>query len=87
MGIRYLVVRGEGTAPTLQQIQQDFGSEQTTIVATKDNTIINIQNFNPNGTVSELPGMAGDSYTFSHDNGIDLFSSSLITTENPVIVY
>lgn len=92
LGVRYLVVRGEGTAPTLQQTQLGFGSEQTTIVTTKDNTILTIRNFNPNGTISGLPinvniGNAGGSYTFYHGNGLDLFSSSLITAENPVIVY
>lgn len=92
LGIRYLVVRGEGTPATPQQAQQGFGSEQTTIVTTRDNTIITVQNFNPNGTPFGPPfsmnlGVAGDSYTFYHGNGIDLFSSSLITAENPVIVY
>ena len=92
LGVRYLVVRGEGTSPTQQQAQQGFGSEQTTIVTTKDDTIITVQNFNPNGTPFGAPfsinlGLAGDSYTFYHGNGIDLFSSSLITAENPVIVY
>lgn len=92
LGTKYMVVRGEGAAPNLAQAQQGFGSEQTTVVSTKDNTILTIQNYNPNGTVfgppiSVMMGLAGDSYTFYHGNGIDLFSSSIITAENPVIVY
>lgn len=92
LDVRYLVVRGEGTPATPQQTQQGFGSEQTTIVATKDDTIITIQNFNPNGTAAGPPintiiGLAGGSYTFNHGNGTDLFSSSLIIAEKPVIVY
>ena len=92
LGLRYLVVRGEGTPPTQQQAQQGFGPEQTTIVTTKDNTIITVQNFNQNGTLFGPPfsinlGVAGDTYTFYHGDGLNLFSSSLITAENPVIVY
>lgn len=91
LGTKYMVVRGEGSVPTIAQSQQGFGSEQTTIVASKNNTIITIQNFNANGTVAGAPLSmflnAGDSYTFYHGNGLDLLSSSMITSDQPIIVY
>lgn len=92
LGNKYLVVRGEGTAPTPQQIQQGFGSEQTTVVASKDNTVLNMQHFNANGTPFGAPFTvnlfnAGETFTFYHGNGQDLFSSTLITSDNNVIVF
>lgn len=92
LGNKYMVVRGEGTAPTTSQVPLGYGSEQTTIVATKPNTTITIQNFNANGsvfgtTINQTLTNAGSSYTFYHGNGSTLFSSSFINSNNPIIVY
>lgn len=92
LGTKYMVVRGEGTAPTASQIPLGYGSEQTTIVATQPNTTLTINNFNANGsasgtTINQTLATAGASYTFYHGNGTSLFSSSIINSTNPVIVY
>ena len=92
LGQKYMVVRGEGTVPNNQQQQSGFGPEQTTIVATEANTAITIQNFNADGTVFGAQvtvnlANAGNSYTFYHGNGTDLFSSSLIDSDKSIVVY
>lgn len=92
LGRNYMVVRGEGTAPNPQQANQFFGSEQTTVIAAEPNTALTIQHFNPDGTPFGVPfpitlPSAGESFSFYHGNGQDPFSSSLITSNNPVIVY
>lgn len=91
LGTKYMVVRGDGTVPTLVQQTSGFGSEQTTVVGTQNGTVVTLQHFNPNGTQFGPPFSlflnAGDFYTFYHGNGIDLYSSSIITSDFPVIVY
>lgn len=92
LGKNYMVVRGEGTPPNLAQIAQNFGPEQTVVVATEPNTVVTVRHFNPNGSPFGTPvamnlAAAGDVFTFYHGNGLDLFSSSLITANNPVVVY
>ncbi len=92
LGTQYLVVRGDGTAPNASQSSLKYGSEQSLIVATQNNTIITIENFNPQGiplgtlTTVTLTN-AGDYYSFYHGDGIEIFSSSLINSTLPIIVY
>ncbi|WP_413511461.1 gliding motility-associated C-terminal domain-containing protein [Myroides odoratus] len=92
LGHRYLVVRGEGTVPTDAQRNQFLGSEQSLIVATKDNTTITISSFTAQGTLTGTPitqvlANAGDFYSFYHGDGRNANSSSLIESTNDVIVY
>ncbi|MGS4346563.1 gliding motility-associated C-terminal domain-containing protein [Myroides odoratus] len=92
LGNRYLVVRGEGTIPNDTQRNQFLGSEQSLIVATKDNTTVTIKNFTPQGvetgtTVTQVLANAGDYYSFYHGDGRNPNSSSLVVSDNEVIVY
>ena len=92
LGNRYLVVRGEGTIPNTTQRNQFLGSEQSLIVSTKDNTTVTISSFNAQGAATGAPitqvlANAGDYYSFYHGDGINANSSSLIVSDNEVIVY
>ena len=92
LGKNYLVVRGDGTVPTTEQQALFYGSEQSLVVATADNTTLTIQHFNADGTVigtaiTEMLLNAGDFYSFYHGDGQNQYSSSLITSSEPVIVY
>lgn len=92
LGTKYMVVRGEGTPATAGQQPVGYGSEQTTVVATEPNTIISVNHFSPNGTAFGAPitqnlGFAGQTYTFYHGDGANLFSTSLIEADKPIIVY
>ncbi|MBB1148784.1 gliding motility-associated C-terminal domain-containing protein [Myroides sp. NP-2] len=92
LGNRYLVVRGEGTIPNTTQRNQFLGSEQSLIVSTKDNTTVTISSFNAQGaatgaTITQVLANAGDYYSFYHGDGINANSSSLIVSDNEVIVY
>lgn len=92
LGTKYLVVRGKGTAATAAQAQLEYGSEQTTIVITEPNTTLTVQHFNPNGSVFGTPitrtyNTAGSIYSFYHGNGNDQFSTSLVNSDKPIIVY
>lgn len=92
LGNRYLVVRGEGTIPNDTQRSQFLGSEQSLIVATKDNTTVTIQSYTPQGVetgtmVTQVLANAGDYYSFYHGDGRNPNSSSLVVSDNEVIVY
>lgn len=92
LGNQYLVVRGDGTAPTANQQTLFYGSEQSLIVASQDETVINVQHFAMNGTPFGTPttitlNNAGDFYTFYHGDGQNKYSASLINSDKPVIVY
>lgn len=92
LGNRYLVVRGEGTIPNDTQRNQFLGSEQSLIVATQDNTTVTIKNFTPQGVetgtmVTRVLANAGDYYSFYHGDGRNPNSSSLVVSDNEVIVY
>lgn len=92
LGSRYLVVRGEGTIPNDFQRSQFLGSEQSLIVATKDNTTVTIKSFTAQGVSTGAPvtrvlANAGDFYSFYHGDGTNANSSSLIEADNEVIVY
>src|SRR5690606_23862360 len=91
LGTKYMVVRGEGTPATAGQQPVGYGSEQTTVVATEPNTIISINHFSPNGTAFGAPitlnlGFPGQTYTFYHGDGANLFSTSLIDADKANIV-
>ncbi len=92
LGSRYLVVRGEGSIPNDTQRSQFLGSEQSLIVATKDNTTVTIRSFTAQGVATGTPvtqvlANAGDYYSFYHGDGTNANSSSLIVADNEVIVY
>ncbi|MGG5506533.1 MULTISPECIES: DUF7507 domain-containing protein [unclassified Myroides] len=92
LGSRYLVVRGEGAVPTDSQRTQSLGPEQSLIVATKDNTTITIQSYTAQGAasgalVTQVLANAGDYYSFYHGDGINRNSSSLIVSDQEIIVY
>lgn len=92
LGNQYLVVRGDGTAPDAEQAALFYGSEQSLIVASQNNTTITIENFDPEGVQSGnlttvVLDNAGDYYSFYHGDGAQKFSSSLIKSDLPVIVY
>lgn len=91
LGTQYLVVRGEGTAPTASQEALFYGSEQSVVIASEANTVITLTNFSANGTqISTSTAtllMAGDFYTFYHGDGQNAYSSTQISSTNPVIVY
>lgn len=92
LGNQYLVVRGDGTAPTESQRRLFYGSEQSLIVASQDETVITIQHFKIDGTpfgtqVTLTLNNAGDFYSFYHGDGQTKYSASLINSDKPVIVY
>lgn len=92
LGTKYLVVRGEGAIPTTAQRNSFFGSEQSLIVATQNNTTVTIQNFTPAGVamgapITQMLVNEGDFYSFYHGDGLSLNSSSLIISDKEVIVY
>lgn len=92
LGRQYLVVRGNGTAPQNDtQKNMWYGSEQTMIIAAEDETVVTIQNYNGQGnSVGEEMTWtfnAGDFDTFYHGDGANQYSSSLIISNKPIIVY
>lgn len=94
LGNKYLIVRGWGYAATQAHQNNRYGGEQTTIIATQDNTVIEIVNYAANGTISPLnPAqtvaipLAGGHHTFYHGDKTNPLSSSLVVSDKPVIVY
>ena len=91
LGKQYLVVRGEGTVPTTAQQSLYYGPEQTVVVASQPNTTLTITNFSAAGiqidTNTYTLVNAGDYHTFYHGDGVNPYSSSLIVSSQPVIVY
>ena len=95
LGTKYLVVRGPGFAATQNQKNNKYGGEQTTVVATQDNTTVTVVHYNADGTVTPNainPSItqtinAGEYVPFYHGDAQYALSSSLIETDKPVIVY
>lgn len=91
LGTQYLVVRGQGTAPTASQATLLYGSEQTVIIASQPNTTITITTYSATGvqlnTSTTTLAAVGDYHTFYHGDGQNAYSSSLITSTAPVVVY
>lgn len=90
LGTKYLVVRGNGTAPNTNQANLQYGSEQTVVIASQPNTTLTISHYTAAGalinTVTEVLPNEGSFYTFYHGNNA-AFSSSLIESTAPVVVY
>lgn len=91
LGTQYLVVRGEGTAPTPSQAALLYGSEQTVIIASQPNTEVTITTYSAMGieltTTSITLASVGSYYSFYHGDGLNAYSSSLISSSAPIIVY
>lgn len=94
LGTKYLIVRGWGYAATQAHQNNKYGGEQTTIVATEDNTVIQLAHYAANGAVSPLnPAqtitipLAGGIHTFYHGDKTNPLSSSLVISDKPIIVY
>lgn len=94
LGNKYLIVRGWGLAATQAHQNNRYGGEQTTIIASQDNTVLEIVNYAANGTISPLnPAetvtipLAGGHHTFYHGDKTNPLSSSLVVSDKPIIVY
>lgn len=86
LGKNYIIVRGNGTPGALTNYP-----EQSTIIATQPNTVIEISNYTPQGifinTTTQTIANAGGSYTFHHGDAQNLYSSSYVEAEKPIIIY
>src|SRR5690554_206187 len=87
LGTQYMVVRGSGTAGTGAD-----HPEQTTIVATEPNTVVEVTHFNAEGiqigaTITYNLNVAGNFQTFHHGDTSTQYSSSFIQSNNPIVVY
>jgi uncharacterized repeat protein (TIGR01451 family)/gliding motility-associated-like protein len=86
LGTRYIVVRGSGTVGTGTTLP-----EQSTIIATEDNTQVTVTNYNENGTFVNTityPLANGGSYqSIHHGDAINRYSSSIIEADKPIAVY
>ena len=86
LGSTYMVIRGGGEADMTAN-----APEQTTIIASQDNTIVEVTDYMDDGTeigttVYTLAN-AGDFETFHHGDGQNQYSSSLVESDQPVVVY
>ncbi len=86
LGLQYLVVRGEGEPGTTLS-----HPEQSTFVATEDGTVVTVKNYTKfgvliNQTTHNL-ALAGNFASIHHGDAINKLSSSLITSNKPIIVY
>ncbi|MBL0735617.1 gliding motility-associated C-terminal domain-containing protein [Flavobacterium sp. GN10] len=82
LGTEYFLERGKGNNT----------AEQTTVVVTKDNTVLTITTYGTNGNVVGSPIVtsslnAGQSYTFRNGVSGTAFTSSRISATNNVAVY
>lgn len=86
LGMQYLVVRGNGaigTGPT--------HPEQSTFIAAQDNTVVTVKNYSPTGVLLNQNNYnlntAGNFASIHHGDATNMLSSSLITSNKPIIVY
>lgn len=86
LGQQYLVVRGNGvtgTGPT--------HPEQSTFIAAQDSTVVTVKNYSPLGVLlnqnNYTLNTAGNFATIHHGDATNMLSSSLITSNKPIIVY
>jgi PKD repeat protein len=77
LGNIYVVVRSNGNA----------GYERTTIVASQANTTVTVKVPSTNATTNYTLTNAGDFVTIANGDGTTPYSTSYITTNNPVAVY
>ena len=85
-GTNYIVIRGKGTPGT-----NTYLPEQSTIIATQNNTTVEVKNYNNLGlfisTTSYTLVNAGDYQTIFHGDSATIYSSSNIIATRPVVVY
>ena len=85
-GTNYIIVRGRGTPGT-----STYLPEQSTIIATQYNTTVNVVNYNnlgiSIGNASYTLVNAGDYTTIFHGDGVNIYSSSNVTSNKPVVIY
>ncbi|MFY7964502.1 MAG: Ig-like domain-containing protein [Chitinophagaceae bacterium] len=77
LGTTYVVVRSNGVA----------GYERTTIVATQPNTTVTVLVPSTNTTANYTLTSAGSYITINNGDGLTAYTTSYITTSNPVAVY
>ena len=85
-GSNYIIVRGKGSQGT-----DTFLPEQSTIIATQNNTTVNVVNYNnlgiSIGSTSYTLANAGDYTSIFHGDAINIYSSSNVTSSKPVVIY
>ncbi len=85
-GTNYIIVRGKGTPGTSTNLP-----EQSTIIATQNNTSVNVVNYNDLGisigNSSYNLVNAGDYITIFHGDGATIYSSSNVISTKPVVIY
>ena len=95
LGTDYLIVRGEGRAanPTSTRLTNHSNfPEQTSIIATEDNTEIKLQHFDPTGNEITSPTQPlitlnkGQSHTFHHGDSLNPYSTSFIKATKKILV-
>lgn len=87
LGTDYLIVRGEGRAGTASNFP-----EQTSIIATEDNTQITLRHFNPAGLEITSPTQPvitlnkGETHTFHQGDAVNAYSTSSIKATKKILV-
>ena len=85
-GTNYIIVRGKGTPGASTNLP-----EQSTIIATQNNTTVNVVNYNNLGTSigsnTYTLVNAGDYTSIFHGDGSNIYSSSNVTSNKPVVIY
>ena len=86
LGMLYMLVRGNGTAGTGPN-----HPEQSTIIASQANTIVNVINYNAAGTQISTAtynlANAGSYVSIHHGDAATIYSSSFVNADKPVVVY
>jgi trimeric autotransporter adhesin len=86
LGNDYIVVRGTGTGGT-----QTYYPEQTTFVATENNTSVTVKNYYDTGveisSTTYTLASAGDYQTFFHGDANNPYSSSSISSNKKIAVF
>ncbi|MCC9065368.1 DUF7507 domain-containing protein [Flavobacterium piscisymbiosum] len=86
LGTKYIVVRGSGTAGTGANLP-----EQSTIIASEENTQVTVTNYAPNGafinTTTFTLASGGSYHSIHHGDANNRYSSSIIESNKPIAVY
>ncbi len=86
LGMQYLVVRGNGARGT-----GATHPEQSTFIAAQDSTVVTVKNYSPLGVLLNQNNYnlntAGNFASIHHGDASNMLSSSLITSNKPIIVY
>ncbi|TPG39211.1 DUF11 domain-containing protein, partial [Flavobacterium pectinovorum] len=81
LGTEYFIERGTGNST----------AEQTTVIATKDNTAVTITGYTAAGILASTNtvtlALAGDFYTFVNGSGGTSFTASRVVADKKVVVY